>query len=191
MAMDFSYMKTQVENRVDDQPGVDSIMAWINAGLGVMGAKVDAIFPTITSTSDTFVFDDKWAEIPILYACFRFKQSDLMTQDAQFYYQQFNELLKEFATRYQVPPQYKDTANSQQFTASAMQTDFTITKDSFSSDISDLILYKNNVKLPSDAFTMTDTGFTLDNATNAGDFITAIWEPRAELEEPPYTWWTW
>lgn len=184
----------QVLRRVDDSPSSASVVEWLNAGVNAMATRVNAIFPLLVATdsSSRLAFDDKWSEIPVLYACARFKQADLMTSDAQSYMSQFEMMLREFVMRYDVPPQYKDDPNTQQFVATAGQTAFTVTKESFSSSTSDLIVYKNNRKLVRDVdYKITETGFTLTTGATVNDFITAIWEYHQDMQEPPYSWWTW
>jgi hypothetical protein len=183
----------QVQMRVDDSPSSASVVEWINAGVNVMAMRVNAVFPMLSVTESTskLPFDDKWSEIPVLYACARFKQSDLMTQDAQSYMNQFEMMVRDFVLRYEVPPQYKDDPNTEQFVPQLGQVNFTITKESFSAATGDLIVYKNNRKLVKDTdFTVTETGFSLALGAQATDFITAVWEYHSDLQEPPYSWWT-
>lgn len=184
----------QVQRRVDDSPSSASVVEWINAGINAMATRVNAIFPLLSPTVATSLlpFDDKWSEIPVLYACARFKQADLMSGDAQMYMQQFESMLRDFVLRYDVPPQYKDDPNTEQFVPQVGQTVFTITKESFSADLGDLVVYRNNRKLLKDKdFTVTETGFTIPIGATISDFFTAVWEYHADMQEPPYTWWTW
>lgn len=188
-----SDLVAQVQRRVDDTPSSANVVEWINAGIGVMAMRVNAIFPLLSATDSNskLSFDDKWSEIPVLYACSRFKQSDLMSGDAQMYMQQFDMLLREFVLRYDVPAQYKDDPNTEQFVATAGQLNFTITKESFHSATGDLVVYKNNKKLIlTTDYTVTETGFSLVVGAAVNDFITAVWEYHVDLLEPPYYWWT-
>lgn len=182
-----------VQNRVDDTPANASVTDWLNAGQNIMAAKVGAVFPQLdpNNSSSQLVFDDKWAEIPVLYACARFKQSDLMYSDADRYMQQFNDLLRDFAVKYQVPPQYKDEPNMTQFIATAGQADFIITDETFDPAYGILTVYKNNRKLTPDVdFTLDNTTFSLVSVCIGGEFITARWEMSTDTQQPPYTWWT-
>jgi hypothetical protein len=184
----------QVQRRVDDSPSAANVVEWINAGVSIMAMRVNAVFPKLSpiDSNSTLPFDDKWSEIPVLYACARFKQADLMGGDSQMYMQQFEVLLKEFVMRYEVPPQYKDDPNTEQFIAITDQVNFEITKESFSSKNGDLVVYKNNRKLVKDTdFEVTETGFTVVVPSLVGDFYTAVWEYHEDMQEPPYSWWTW
>jgi hypothetical protein len=188
-----SDLVAQVLRRVDDSPSSANVVEWLNAGINVMATRVNAIFPLLSATDSNskLPFDDKWSEIPVMYACARFKQSDLMTGDAQMYMQQFESLIREFIMRYEVPAQYKDDPNTEQFVALAGQTVFTITKETFHSATGDLVVYKNNKKLLTTQYEVTDTGFELALGASVNDFVTAVWEYHVDLLEPPYSWWTW
>lgn len=184
----------QVQRRVDDTPSTANVVEWLNAGINLMATRVNAIFPVLspTDSNSKMPFDDKWSEIPVLYACARFKQADLMGGDAQSYMNQFEMMLRDFVMRYDVPPQYKDAPNVEQFVAQNLQVNFEITKESYNQTYGDLVVYRNNRKLTlNDDYTLTDTGFSLVVPSTLGDFVSAVWEQHEDLLEPPYTWWTW
>lgn len=195
-------------NRVDDSPANTSVTDWLNSGQNVMANKVGAIFPQLdpNNSSSQFVFDDKWAEIPVIYACARFKQADLMYPDADRYMQQFNDLLKDFVARYNLPEQYMDSPQAQQYTATAGQTDFTITKESFDPRFGNLRVYVNGnlaqfntsdnavsstvAQAYDRAALVVPYTFTLTTACVGGEYVTAVWDMNTELEFPPYSFWT-
>lgn len=185
----------QVWRRVDDQPAAVDVVDWLNAGQNLMAIRAGAVFPMldVNNSQSQFAFDDKWAEIPVLYACARFKQADLMYTDADRYMSQFDTMLRDFNAKYEVPPQYMDIPNSQQFTASAGQTKFIITDETYNPITSALTVYKSNLKLVQDTDFSIESStktVTFTNACTGGEFVTMRWELQSDLETPPYTWWT-
>jgi hypothetical protein len=85
----------------------------------------------------------------------------------------------------------RDDSNTQQFVKTATDNNtYTITKRGYSLQ-SNLKVYRNNIETT--LFTMIDNSFTLTQIVGVqvpvvGDKITAIWEDRPDLQEPPYPW---
>ena len=90
---------------------------------------------------------------------------------------------------YEIPPRYRDDHLSQQFIATAGQTVFTITKNSYNPRYGDLKVYVNDRLVEHKLGDGTD--FVLLTPASAGDAVTAVWEEHFDLVEPPYNWWTW
>lgn len=189
-SMKLSQMVDAIGARIDDVIDIQTATEWLNAGLNQMAVSVGAVFPQLDSTNpdDRFVFDAKWQEIPIVYACAMFKGMDTAVQEKNVYMQQFVMMLKDFQTKYQVPIIYKDDMYTEQFRATADQVTFTITDPDYNESTADLKVYVNGK--PAEVITSEDT-FTLLVSAKEGDYITAIWEVHTDLQEPPYSFWGW
>lgn len=182
-----------INRRLDEVVDVADAVEWLNAGKNQMAIAVGAKFPDLVvgQMQSSFVFDERYHEAPVLYACARYKERDSSTSEAGNFMVQFEQLKREFVLEYEVPPRYREDRFSQQFVAEDGQTTFTITKNGYDPQYGDLKVYINDV-LYEDVNVYTDKTFMILNKTiNAGDAITAVWEEHTYLQEPPFNWWRW
>lgn len=160
-----------------------------------MATTAEANFPQFTTTnlSGVPVFPVKYHEALVLYAAAMIKAQDSSIREKDSFTGQFMGLLAEFSAQWQVPPQYKDDPNTQQFIATAGQTKFVITDFDYSLKNGDLSVYVDNAKLSDLNLTLSTNGFTIVGlpALIAGQYVTAVWELHTDLDAPPYSWWTW
>jgi hypothetical protein len=187
--MNLSDMKAMLDGYVDDVIDITLATRLLNAGQNKMATSARASFPQLaaTVTDGTFVFPEKYHETPVLYAAAMIKAQDSSIREKESFLAQFQDALADFTENWDVPARYKDDINVQQFTATANQTVFTITKDTYTTSYSRLEVYKNDVKIT----TFEDNGdgtFTLATGATAGDYITAIWEVNEMFQQPPYPW---
>lgn len=202
--MNLTEMVSLIGTYVDDVVDIPTGTSWLNQGLNKMAVAVGAKFPQLSSTDtmSTFVFDEKWHDIPVLYASAIYKGKDTSLQEKNSFMSQFMEELKQFTVKYDLEPWFRDDAQSQQFVAVVGQTDFLITKISYDNATGDLKVYKYDpvlkyaTKLIENAdFTVnmdtTKNDFTLTTACVGGETVTAVWEIHADIQEPPYSFWGW
>ena len=206
--MNVQQMIDAINRRIDDTILPEDAVEFLNAGQNNLAMDINAAFTqlSVTNLSGTFDFDSKFHEIPVIYACMRFKELDSVLTEANNYRAQFEQMKKYFIQNYQIPIWQRDDRLTQQFTALAGQTAFVITKDGYDPRQGDLVVYKNGIKLMAwdkvystvtdeinIVTTLTTTnnpnGFILTNACSLGDKITALWEEHVDLVEPPYSWW--
>ena len=76
--MNLGQMVTAINNRCDDNIPQSVATEYLNAGQNLMAVEVGAAFTQLNAanSSSTFDFPAKYHEIPVLYACMRFKESD-------------------------------------------------------------------------------------------------------------------
>jgi hypothetical protein len=192
--MQLSDMKSLLELYVDDIVPIETVVLLLNAGQNRMAMEVKAKFPQLTQNlADTFVFDSKFHEGPILYAAAMIKAQDSSIREKESFILQFTNLLSEFSENYIVIPRYRDDEISQQFTATAGQTDFTITRSTYSPQYSALRVYVNDIALPDSAYSASsdDNTFSLVTPTAANDAVTALWEQHSDLMDAPIYWPGW
>lgn len=183
-----SDMIALLETYVDDTVAAADAVRWLNAGQNKMATEVRASLPqlTVTPNLDTsFAFPEKFHETPVLYAAAMYKAQDSAMQEKESYLAQFYNGLQEFAQNYDPPAQYRDDPISQQFTATAAQTDFVITKEGYDYRYGNLRVYVNNRR--SSYFMPIETGFTYTSLTPlvAGDYVTAVWDEHSDFTTPP------
>lgn len=184
-------MITLLNTNIDDVVDASTATRWLNAGQNQMAAEARAEFTQLVATnqSSTFDFPAKYHEIPVLYACAMYQSSESSIGEKNSYLIQFQEGLKTFLETYDVPMQYRDDSNTQQFVKSSTDNNtYTITKRGYSLQ-SNLKVYVNSVQTTT--FTTLNNTFTITYETEpaAGAKITATWEDRPDLQEPPYSWW--
>lgn len=206
--MNVQDMINAVNRRVDDVIDNVTVVEYLNAGQNMMAVEVEALFVTLSVASLTYtpVYDAKYHEIPVLYACMRIKEMDSVLTEAANYRAQFDSQLKQFVLNYRVPPSLRDDRMTQQFTAVAGQTVFVVTRETYDPDSSDVTVYKNNrewigwskvISQITDSSTIVTTttstndpnGIIINTGCTAGDLITITWDEHADVANPPYSWW--
>lgn len=212
--MNLQQMIDAVNNRVDDSISGTLITEYLNAGQNVMAMEVGAAFTQFVYGQMTVSpdFDEKYHEIPVLYACMRIKEMDSVLTEAANYRMQFEERKKFFIANYQVPIYLRDDRITQQFTASAGQMAFVITKTTYDPQQGSLTVYKTSygttnstdlISFTRVVSTITDVsqasttntttndprGFILTYACAVGDKITAVWQEHNDIVQPPYPFW--
>lgn len=191
--MNLQQMIDAINSRLEEVVDNNEAVEWLNAGKNQMAIAVGAKFPDLNPANmqDTFVFDERFHEAPVLYACARYKERDSAIGESANFMAQFEALKKEFALEYVVPPRYREDRMSQQFIAADGQTTFTITKDTYDFRYGDLKVYVNDVPCHNVQISRDNTFTILSPTLKQGDAVTAIWEEHVDLIEPPYNWWRW
>lgn len=189
--MNLQQMIDAISRRVDDTVSADDAVEWLNSAKNQMAIAVEANFPNLVASAleSSFVFDSKYHEIPVLYACASFKEQESTLSEASNFMAKYENLKKDFVRNYVVPPRYRDDRLSQQFTATAGQTLFTVTKGNYDPPTGDAKVYINDQ--PVDFETGDGKNFTLLIALLGGEAVTIIWEEHTDLIDPPYNWWRW
>jgi hypothetical protein len=101
---------TLVDTLADEGASDTEIIGWINDALADIGREVKATYPEVTSASDTLPLENKWCRLLlVVYAAARNKQKEASQFEYRDLYGQYLSSLEDFAMRYVVPDQYKDT----------------------------------------------------------------------------------
>jgi hypothetical protein len=198
--MQLQELKQQVWDRIDDAPVDLTVIRWMDSAQRRMASAVGAKFPSFVSNNS---FDstleplipEKWQEALIVFACARYKEGEASLNEVANFDAQFQEIAKEFTENYEVPIRYRDDRVSQQFTATANQTQFIITKIGFDPVYGNLQVFINGAKTsnfqidsnidPSvQSFTLT----VAQPALTGGETITALWEEQYAIQEAPTPW---
>jgi hypothetical protein len=183
-----------INANVDDVVDASVAVRWLNAGQNKMAAEARASFKQLNAANinETFDFPEKYHEVPVLYACAMFMASESSVAEKESYLRQFEDGVKLFTENYDTPVEFRDDSNTQHFTkTSTDENKYFITKRGYS-DRSNLKVYLNGVETT--LFSLIDrNGFQLLVVIDVqepqnGDKITARWEDRPDLQEPPYPW---
>lgn len=173
--MNFAAMKTLLEYYVDDTVDTPIALTLVNEGKNKMAAAVHAKFPDIveSGTGDTFVFDERFHELPVLYAAAMVKAYDSSIREKESFMFDFQSGLKDFVKEYSPPIQYVKGDFLQSFTAVAGDTTFTVTDSSFST-YGNVDVYLNSSPVP---HTRNGNVITLVNPLVGGETVTVTWDP--------------
>jgi nitrate/nitrite-specific signal transduction histidine kinase len=183
-----------INANVDDVVDTTVATSWLNAGQNQMATEARASFTQLDSTNanSTFDFPEKYHEIPVLYACAMFMASESSVGEKESYLTQFRNGLNSFIENYDIPVEFRDDSNTQQFTKSAGDNNtYVVTKRGYS-ESSNLRIYINGIQneyfvLQGKSFVIQYNVITNPEPAN-GAKITAMWEDRPDLQEPPYPW---
>ncbi len=96
--MTLQEMIDAINRRIDDTILPTDAVEFLNAGQNVLAMEVGAVFAQLTTSNlnGTFDFDAKYHEIPVIYACMRFKELDSVLTEANNYRAQFYDMKKFF-----------------------------------------------------------------------------------------------
>ncbi len=188
--MNLSEMIAMVNDNVDDVISNESIVRWLNMGKNRMAVEVRAKFPDIQITSnldDTFVFDEKYHEVPVLYASAMFKGADGEEGPKATYMHQFELGLRDFSENYDPPMRYRDDEFTQQYVVDAASTGtFTITKRDYDPRWSRIQVYVNDIEIHS--FSHHAGTVTIYSDLAEGDAVTITWDNYPVYEQAPLGW---
>lgn len=190
-----SDMVTAIGERCDDVIDATTAVRWLNYGKNLMATAIGAIFPDLdpSNPDDEYVFPSKYHEGPIVYACSVYKEADSALAEVSNFMAKFEEAKKEFVRTYVVPPRYRDTNLYQQFTATANQSHYVITKNTYDYRYGDLVVYINDELVDMSYVTINDdNSFDIDTTSitiYANDAVTANWQEHADYQHAPYEWW--
>lgn len=173
--MNLATMIRMVNAYVDDIIDNQDIVMMLNDGKDLMASEVRCKFPDIELTgdlSDTFVFDEQYHRLPVLYASAMIKAQDSSIGEKNSFMQQFYDGLATFKVHYDPPAEYWDRPNCQQFIAEEGQEKFEVTKEDFHPVRSKVNIYVNSQRVY-DYSKYLGTIF-LDNIAE-GDRVTISW----------------
>lgn len=194
--MTLEEMINMINSNVDDVVLNEDALMWLNAGQNKMAVAVGANFPRleITPSMDaTFVFPEKYHDLPVLYASAMYKAQDTSLSEKDSFMVQFIDGLKDFVARYTPPIIYRDDETTEQFDIqNGMTSELFITKNSYDPRTGKLKVYVNGIQ--TNNFIKDSKGrksfLVLDDLVE-GDRVTAQWEIHTDMQKPPYSWWSW
>lgn len=174
------------------------ILGWFDEAQNRFALKAGAKFPSFLNPDGTQssitepVFDSRYHELLVVFACARYRESDEAIGEAQFLDDKFERLLDEFSTHIVVEPQYKDDTYSQLFSAVADQLSYVITKSNYRDLYSNLQVYVNGVlKTEKYDYTVKGNVVTFTIVPDEGSIISCLWQPSEIYNDKPILWGDW
>lgn len=189
--MDFTTMQRLLEYYVDDVIDPEDSIIMFNAAKEDMAAAVKARFPDLgqdVGINDSFVFDSRFHEAPVLYAAAMVKANDSSVGEKQDFMNQYQMKLRDFVKNYYPPIMYQDVPNMAHFKVDET-TDpslFTITDESYSI-YGNAEVYLNGRVV---GYRRYGNQFTLSVPAPVGSTVTIVWEPY-QYQAPQFLkgWW--
>lgn len=189
--MTVTEMLAMIRFLVDDAVETTTAINLLNMGQNKMAVEVKANFPQLSKDdiNGTFVFPEKYHDLPVLYAAAMFKAYDSSIREKDSFMNQFLMGMPNFTENYTPPFRYWDDYNVAQFRATGNGTQtFTITKSTYFTDSANPRIYINDVQIDKDSVTLSGGDITIPDLIN-GDYITVIWETHYDINKPPFEWW--
>jgi hypothetical protein len=104
---------TAVNNRLQEEVGQSIILGWMNDAQNILAARVGANFPSLINSDGTQstvtepVWDSRFHDILVIYACARYRESDEAMNEASYLDGQFFSRLGDAVTEITVAEEYK------------------------------------------------------------------------------------
>ena len=169
-----------------------ALATWIANGIDRINITLNTSFPSSLSGSDEPEFDARFHEALIIFGVAKYRESDSSYADAQYFMQQFNDMLMVMQRDMEIPPAFRKDKDVQQIIvtdATTMVYDLSMPYGSYFDYIS---VYKNNELVNSFNYriTLNTKQLTFQGISLVpDDRITVIFENNSDLNAPPYQWW--
>lgn len=176
--MNYAEAKVLLEYYVDDVVDTATTSLLLNAGKNKMAVAVHSKFPDIepVAPNDTFVFDDRFHELPVLYAAAMAKSYDSSIQEKNSYLTQFEINLKDFVQNYDPPIQYVQAEYIYHMTVTeSVGTTLVDVMNKTYNTHGNVNAFVNSMPIP---HLRTRTGIVLHEPAPFGSVITVTWEPN-------------
>jgi len=188
--MVLSEMITLLEFYIDDVADQAIAVQLFNAGKNRMSIECGIDYPDITTAnalSDSFAFDAKFHEMPVIYAAAMYKSADSSIQEKNSLLSQFEQAIPRFVQHVEASVTDKQGSNVAQFTGTQGQTDFLVTKEGFSPRFTEMKVYVNGIQFYGyEKFVYDDPRIiVIPGGVQDGDKVTILWEPNDVWNDPP------
>jgi hypothetical protein len=177
----------------NDQSIDDVALArWIANGIDRINITLNTSFPSSLSGTEEPAFDSRFHESLILFGVAKYRESDSSYNDAQYFMQQFNDMIMVMQRDMEIPAAFRKDKDVQQIVVTNPTTlvyDLSMPYGSYFDYIS---VYKNNelVNPISYRITLNTKKITFQGISLVSDDrITVIFENNSDLNAPPYQWW--
>lgn len=178
----------------NDQSIDDVALArWIANGIDRINITLNTDFPSSISGSEEPAFDSRFHEALIIFGVAKYRESDSSYNDAQYFMQQFNDMLMVMQRDMTIPPVFRKDKDVQQIVVENPTTMVYDLSMPYGSYFDYIQVYKNselvnpiNYRITLNTKKITFQGISLV----PDDVITIVFENNSDLNAPPYQWWT-
>lgn len=190
--MNISTLIKSTNDRLQETLPTLTIIGWFNEAQNKLASRVEAVFPSLVNKDGTQspitepVWDDRFHDLLVIYACARFRESDEAIGEAQYLDGLFYDKLTDAVAEMDIPLQYKNNDNTQQFKSTEGQVDFTITKDTFHDTYGKVQVFVNGTELTKFSdFSISGRTISLLTPCIENDLVSILWETPYTYNYPP------
>jgi hypothetical protein len=170
-----------------------AVSRWISNGIDRINTTLNAHFPSSLSGTDVPAFDERYHECLIIFGVAKYRESDSSYGDADYFMNQFNNLLMSMQRDMEVPPAFRKDRDTQQIVVTDVTTMVYDLGMPYGSYFDYINVYKNNVLLKSTDYRVSSISkqlILINVSLLINDKITIVFENNSDLNAPPYQWWT-
>lgn len=196
--MNIDAIITETKRLCDDDQSIANadIQSWIDLAINRINQALKVNIPTISALPTTTVpsFDARYHEVLILFCIIKYREGDSDYTAAQYFQQQFNEMLSIMQRDMTIPPSLRMDESIQQIVVTdATVSVYTLTIP-YGSYYSNLVVYWNDAIVDSRYYTIDqyDKTISFDVANIifvVNDKISIDYELNAITNQPPLDWW--
>jgi hypothetical protein len=188
--MNVGQMKALLEFYIDDISDETIALQLFNAGKDRMSAEIEVDYPDVVGGGnllDSFAFDPKFHELPVLYAAAMYKAADSSVNEKNSFMAQFEAGVTRFVQQATVEIDQKTGETTQQLVASSTsaQDGFLITKNDFSPRFTEMHVYVNGLETWDYRWSPDNFRLILIPSAVEGDKVTITWEMNDIWTAPP------
>jgi hypothetical protein len=177
----------------NDQSIDDVAMStWVSQGINRINVALKTNFPSSLAGSEEPAFDSRYHESLVIFGVAKYRESDSAYADAQYFMQQFNDMLLQMERDMEIPPSDQTDYNYKQILVTNAGTVVYNLDIPYGSYFDDITVYLNDNPLVNrtDYNINQGTGtLTMIAALTVNDKITVKFENNSDLNNPPYSWW--
>lgn len=188
-----NYIKSLAENDLSISNA--DIERWINSGIDRINMALQCAIPKVTGKNDAYIpeFDERFHESLVLFGNAKYRESDADFSSAQYFMATFNDMLMQMQRDMELKPSTRRDFNVQQIVVSDVSIlNYKLTMP-YGSYFDTIKVYKNDVEIDAINFRINLTNREIifqGIALVVNDKITIVFENNSDLNEPPYSWWT-
>jgi hypothetical protein len=191
----FEEIKESIMSLAENDQSIDDVAmeTWIKQAINRINVALSSKIPTTIIASQEPLFDERFHEALVLFGVAKYRESDSSYNDAQYFMGQFDDMVRVMQRDMELLPSTRMDYNHRQIVVTN-NTIMSYTMDiPYGSYFDSITVYQNDKQVDPNYYstslqngTLTFKGITLAN----GDKITIKFENNSDLNEPPYSWWT-
>lgn len=188
-----SATRTLAEN--DQSISQNDIVAWVDMAIDRINQALQANIPHVKGKSTAYVpeFDSRYHEALVMFAVAKYYEADSAYNNAQYFMQQFENMVMSMQRDMEIKPSMRADYNVQQIVVTDPNTSVYTLDMPFGSYFDVINVYRNDSLVDPKNYYLNlynkqivFTGITL----SANDKITIVFENNSDMNNPPYSWWT-
>ena len=188
-----SATRTLAEN--DQSISQNDIVSWVDMAIDRINQALQANIPHVKGKQTTYVpeFDSRYHEALVMFAVAKYYEADSAYNNAQYFMQQFENMVMSMQRDMEIKPSMRADYNVQQIVVTDPSVSAYTLNMPYGSYFDAISVYQNDVLVDPKNYYLNlynkqivFTGITLSE----NDKITIVFENNSDMNNPPYSWWT-